>query len=288
MSGNSVGVAPDLLAGASVEVTDLQATRVFYDPIFGSVGVWETATTELTFRTPNQTVTFVQRAAPRVLTDSGQHQAYRVPPARVQAVAEALAAAGAEVHWWREDHPHERSLMPYALDPSGNHVQLLPGDTGAVLLDHVAYEVHDLIDAEDFWVRVLGGAVDFVHGRDMDDYAEAQAFLEADDPCAPWTRLILTKRAIQRAGENPPPVSRPVLQVFLRFGPTRVGLVLATDHHQEPPEEVLRGTPRAILHCGQGFAAAMAHATRASARFEYDYPSIFLRDTSGNFVELKC
>ncbi|MBM2812713.1 MAG: hypothetical protein HW416_3472, partial [Chloroflexi bacterium] len=72
----------------------------------------------------------------------GQHTAYGVPRERVEALAQQLERAGHKVERWREDHPSERQISPYVMDPSGNWVQLVPSDSTGSLIDHVGIEVH--------------------------------------------------------------------------------------------------------------------------------------------------
>jgi catechol-2,3-dioxygenase len=274
----------DRLAGLVVEVANLVATRAFYDRIFeGSGGAWHTATRSLTYCHARQKFEFVQRPRPRTLGHTGQHTAYHVPAERFEAVIHDLAEQGFPAAWWREDHPAERTPTGYLLDPSGNCVQLMAGAPGAQLVGHAAIEVHDLELAEPFYVKGLGGQVDYYHGWRMADYAEAKAWEEGRDACTPWTRRFDVRYWDKLR------VARPNMQLFVRFGSSVLGLILATEHHQEPPEEVLRGTPRVVLHTNQPTSDVEQHLSGAGVRFESAADGhVFLRDPAGNYVELDC
>ena len=275
-------LAPALLAGLVVEVHDLAATRAFYEPVFGDAGEWQAGPGQLVFQTSRQRIDFVARAKPRTLSHTGQHQAYAVPANRLAALTGELAAAGHAVDRWREDHPDEREVSAYLLDPSGNRVQLVPDRGDGLLLNHAAVEVHDLELAEIFYVSFLGGSVDYCHGWAMDDYAEAFAWGEGSDPCAPWTRRYDVRYWDKVR------IARPNMQLFVRFGPTVLAIILATEHRQEPPPEQHSGTPRIILAVDQPAAPARAELSRLGVAFDGAGSSLFVRDLSGNFVELAC
>jgi predicted enzyme related to lactoylglutathione lyase len=276
--------SPDAMLGWVVEVRDLTATRAFYEQVFRQAGGrWVAAGRgRLAYRCGAERVEFGARARPRTLPETGQHQAYRVPADDVPRLVSDLAAAGYAAALWREDRPAERAPTAYLSDPSGNRVQLVAADADAGLVDHATLEVHDLELAETFYVRALGGTVDYYHGWTMEDYAEARAWGEGRDPCAPWTRRTDVQYWNKRQ------IPRPNMQLFVRFGSGVLGLVLAREHRQEPPEESLRGTPRVVL--GSPGAAADARAALAAR----DVPSevvgrsVFLRDPGGNYVELEC
>lgn len=279
----SIRSGPNLLAEIHLEVQDLDATRRFYEEIFDSSGAWQEGRRSLVYTSGSQSVAFHQRARPRTLRGSGQHQAYRVPADRLTAVAQAAASLGASVDWWREDRPDEREVTAYIEDPSGNRVQLVPREAtrDAAWIDHVAIEVHDLEEAEQFYVSVLGGSPDYWHGWRMDDYVEAFAWGRGEDPCAPWTRRFDVQYWDKLR------IARPNMQLFIRFGASVVGLILAGEHRQEPPPDIQKGTPRIVLQTTESAedVRPRLHAPRLSPQIEDDH--VFLRDYSGNYVELQ-
>jgi len=277
-----------LVAGVAIEVRDAEEARGFYEPIFGARGAWEPRGDAVIFRTAEQSVELVVNTSPRTLPDSGQHQAYGVDAAMLPGLLAQLQRSGCVSEWWREDHPMERAPCTYVLDPSGNRVQLVASSDAGLLIDHVALNVHDMPHARSFYTQVLGGMVDYAHGRDMDHYAEAKAYLEGDDPCAPWTRYVVESRSHGRPGTTFKPVSRPAMQLFLGIGPTRLGLMLGEHDYQEPPEEHVRGTPCVTLRSAAGFGPTLSRLSASAPTFVQEYPSLFLRDPSGNFLEIAC
>ncbi len=266
-----------------MDADDLVATRGFYAMVLRDArGDWEEGADRLAFRATNHLLEFVQRRAPRVPEGTGQHQAYRVHRGRLADVVLELAAAGHPASWWREDHPAEREATAYVRDPSGNRVQLVPSDSADEPLAHAAIEVNDLEHAETFYVDVLGAEADYYHGWRMDDYAEAKAWEEGRDPCAPWTRRFDVRYWDKLR------VARPNMQLFVRFRTTPLGLILATEHRQEPPEDALRGAPCVILRTSEPQHAIAEHLSRVGVRFERAASNLYLRDPSGNFVQLVC
>jgi len=285
----------ELLSGIVIEVKNLDETRAFYDVVFRHTpGEWEEGRGISRFRAGEQTVEFVRRARPRTSGSTACHYAYRVSATHLPSVVEALRATGHAVEWWHEDHLDEREMMPYIADPSGNWVQLVASETGDGLVDHVGMELTDLEYAEDFYVLGLGGIVDSYHGFGDEPGISARAWTEGDDPCAPWTRYSrFSFRSRTVEGHVTP-------QLYVGFGGARLGLFLARDHHQEPPEEVLRGTPCVRLRSGQPVAAVAEYlagparagmASRYSGRtiaFEVEGNTIYLRDPGGNYVQMEC
>lgn len=286
--------AASRITGVVLDVRDLTATRSFYEPVFQQApGRWEDSSRGLAFHTDSQRIEFVPRAHPRTLAEHGQHTAYRVPASRLSAIADALRAAGASVNWWREDHPTEREMRPYLQDPSGNLFQLVPADPPRPLIDHVMLAVHELNLAEKLHLEILGGELDYYHAWRTTDQWEARAWAEGDDPCAPWTRAQRYNNFYHVVTPRPTP------QVYARYGDTRLGMVVASKHVQEPPEEVLKGTPRVIL---QGASSARELASylatvdpaarqgppKRGIRFRQDGQRLYLRDRSGNFLQIDC
>lgn len=286
--------AANRIAGVVLDVRDLAATRSFYQPVFQHApGRWDDSARGLVFHTDSQRIEFVLRAHPRTLAEHGQHTAYRVPASRLSAIAEALHALGASVEWWREDHPAEREMRPYFQDPSGNLLQLVPGDPPRPLIDHVMLVVHELNLAEKLHLQILGGEMDYYHAWKTTDQWEARAWAEGDDLCAPWTRAKRYNNFYHVVTPRPTP------QVYARYGDTRLGMVVASKHVQEPSEEVLKGTPRVIL---QGASSAREIASylptvnpaaregprKRGIRFRREGRSLYFRDRSGNFLQIDC
>lgn len=273
------------VCGVVLEVADLDATQEFYNEVFRAAGgTWERGHRggTLTFHAAGETVQFVQRARPRVSDDAGAHHAYRVGVRRVHAVAERLAACGARVDWWHEDHPCERNVTPYVRDPSGHRVQLVEEAPARGLIQHVALVVHELLPPEEFYVSGFGGRADYYHGREMVHYEEARRYGDGNDPCAPWTRLS-NNEYVQHRG-----FTGPNMQLFVRFGPSLLGLIMGLRHFQEPPEGQLRGTPRIVFRTSQTAVEAATYLAMLGLYVERSGRSIFTRDPSGNFVELRA
>lgn len=285
-------VPVDLLMGVRLEVADLDAAHIFYDLIFrDAAGEWRQDGRALTYQAGPQSIEFVRRARPRTFSDGGQHQAYRVRAARLPSLLDELAAAGARVEWWREDHPAERAVGPYLQDPSGNWVQLMASDDSGPLLAHAAIEIHEFDYCEYLYVRELGGGVEYYCGWRIEDQEEARAWGAGDDPCAPWTRRDNPGwNDFRDQGTRDPNlrVPRPNTQLFIQYGRTLLGLISATKTRQEPPEEQITGTPRLIFRARQSAANAAAYLATEPIPFERRAQSIFLRDPDGNFVELRC
>lgn len=271
------------LGGVVLEVIDFQETQEFYQRLFlDRPGEWARDGDRLTFRARGESIQFVRRSRPLTLSHTGQHQAYYVPRERLVQVTDGLVQASHTVNNWREDHPAEREVSAYTHDPSGNRVQLVAVDGDSPLLSHVAIEVHDLELAEAFYANVLGGVVDYYHGWKMGDYAEAKAWEEGRDPCAPWTRRFDVRYWDKLR------VARPNMQLFVRYGRSVVGLILAIEHRQEPPEEMLEGTPRVVLRSQSGAGEVRQRLAERGVRVGGDGSDVFLRDPGGNFVQLVC
>lgn len=283
------------IAGAILEVKDLGATRAFYDLLFQEAGGrWKQRRTSAVYEAGRQTIEFVRRARPKTSDATAQHHAFRVGANRMGEVVNALIRAGHGVNWWHEDHPSEQELSPYVEDPSGNCVQLVASEPDGALLDHIGLEFADLEYAEDFYVTGLGGSVDSYHGWGDEPGVDVGAWIEGDDPCAPWTRYTRFSFRSRTVEPHATP------QLFVGFGDTRLGLFLARAHHQESPEEVLRGTPRVLLRSSKNVSlhaqylaepARAAISSRYSGRtisFEVEGTTIFFRDPGGNYVQLGC
>jgi catechol 2,3-dioxygenase-like lactoylglutathione lyase family enzyme len=276
-------------------VGDSRAARAFYEPILGAAsGTWSDEPGELTFSASFQQIRLVRQRRPRALGEAGQHLALRVPRSQVSPLAERLQAAGAQVQWWREDHPSERELAPYVTDPSGNRIQLVGCADCSAPIDHVALELVDLDWAEDFYVGVLGGRVDYYHGYTTDGGAEVSAWQEGRDPVAPWTRY---SRFSFRSRTNE---AHATPQLFVDFGGARLALFLERAHLQEPAEDLVRGTPRLIFRtsatatdvcahlAGPGRALISRRYRGRTIPFDIDRERVLVRAPSGNLLEMEC
>jgi hypothetical protein len=284
--------AADLITGLTLEVRDVAAARRFYEAALAGAGRWAESAQTAVVESAGQRIELVRRVRPRASGDRGYHVGLRVPRERLAAVVETLGAMGCTVDRWREDHPAEREPSPFVVDPSGNLVQLvLSDDTDSLILDHLTMPFDDVEAADLFYRVALGGMLDHYFGWRMADVHEAR---RADERAAPWTRLTKFSRVQQNTQTNPIP------QRFLRFGATRLGLFVATKHIQEPPEDLISGTPRILLRTPAAVDDVQAHlssvdvTTSSTAlrvrgvRFKREGDRFLLRDPSGNFVVLQC
>ncbi|MBM2810540.1 MAG: hypothetical protein HW416_1299 [Chloroflexi bacterium] len=276
-------IAPDLIAGIVLEAADLSATRAFYEPIIGRNSTWSENAQELTCRRGPQHIRFMQRSQPRTMGEHAQHFGLRVTASRVGGVVEELAAQGFDRLEWREDHPDERSPSAYLTDPSGNRVQLVASSVAAGLIHHAAFEINNFDYAEYFYLSALGAAVDYYHGWRAEDYRVDSETDDTSDACAPWTRR--DRGSYRDQGQR---ILRPNAQVYLRFGPTLLGLFIATSARQQPPEEMMRGTPRVVLRTNRTPREVAEILDGFPFRYERGGWRFFLRDPSGNFIELEC
>jgi catechol 2,3-dioxygenase-like lactoylglutathione lyase family enzyme len=268
------------LVGVVVEVGEAEAAQRFYDLLLDITG--EKDGRSVNYQLGKQRLELIERAHPHTLSHTGQHQAYLIGQDRIQGLVRELEGQGCELSCWREDRPAEREQNPYLLDPSGNRVQLVASASSDRLLDHLCIELHDLELAEQFYAKTLGGSVEYVHGWAMDDYAQAHAWGEGKDVCAPWTRRWDVRYWDKQR------IARPNMQTFVRFGSGIVGLILATEHRQEPAPEAQRGTPRLLLASDLPVAEVVEHFASQDVPFEQDGGSVFLRDPGGNYVQIEC
>ena len=150
-------------------------------------------------------------------------------------------------------------------------------------IDHSVLAVNDLILAERFYVEVLG---EIVGGARLED----RSGLTTDE-------IIRGKRLREmRGATNSGNVMAPHSSV--RVGDTLIPLFLYQEHVQEPPPEQMRGTPRlAIAVTPEQTERAIDVLNRYDVPFEgpveHGAPcpvarSIYLKDPSGNFLELAC
>lgn len=287
-----------------IEVSDLKRSEEFYGGLLGfkfiGRGLWpDEGETALLQIVTGQCLVLCQRAQGGSLPETGVHHAYRVTPADRGAIAGKLKKQGMPIHTYKEDRPAEADDNFYLYDPDGNRVQLvasknLSGASGAVqAIDHVALEVVDIEWAEDFYVNVLGLTVDYRVGWRTEDYVRAKLWGEGKEAMAPGTRRWDKRYTVMEQKRLLP---RPNAHFFVRAGDAVLGIYLATQHRQEPPEEQIAGTPRvglqsnpqglrvsqeALEQSGKPFVGPIAHPTSVPIAF-----SIYFKDPGGNFLEL--
>jgi catechol 2,3-dioxygenase-like lactoylglutathione lyase family enzyme len=290
----------DIISGATLEVADLDAARSFYDRIFRDAGgAWQAQSDALTYQAKDQKIAFVKVAEPRVLADSAQHQAYRVPRGSLQAIADEMEKAGLAPNWWHEDHPSEGERSIYLHDPSGNRVQLIAADGPGPLLEHFAFEVHNLEPISVFYLAVLGGTIDHYFGRNMDDYEAAKAWGGGNDPdAAPWTRFFPRGNSLNDHMRRAERQSHPSQQISISFGDTRVCVFLGTVHRQDPPEDQVVGAPRVAFRTkstADEVVAGLRQPTvslepegRIRLLFERNGSTVYARDPIGHFIQIDC
>lgn len=284
-------------AGVVLEVGDLHRAATFYRDTLG-LAVQREADDEVSLLAGDDVVTLVRRGEPRVLPDSGAHFAFGVSAPDVDIILHRLQDAGVTVHTYHEDRPEERAENRYFADPDGNRLQLV--QAAGVGIEHAAIEVHDVEWAEVYYTQVLGGRVTFRRGWHMDDFAQAYAWAKGEEACAPGTRRW-DKRYTSVEGQARVP--RPNAHFFVELAPSlTLGVYLATEHRQEPPIDQYVGTPRIVFRAGPGGLAAVEQRLQeyrvrplqtrrrrdAAGPYERLGDSLFLRDTSGNFLEVKA
>jgi catechol 2,3-dioxygenase-like lactoylglutathione lyase family enzyme len=286
-----------------IEVSDLERAKEFYRLVgFESAGddrVPECGRNAF-FRTASgQGVVLTERAQPRSLAETGVHQAYRINLFDRDAVAKKLAACAVTVQTYKEDRPFEQDDNFYFYDPDGNRIQLIAsaatsGASGKILgIDHAAIECHDLEWAEDFYVKRLGLAVEHRVGWRTEDYVRAKLWGEGKEDMAPGTRRWDQRYTVMEQKRRIP---RPNTQLFMRIGNEALGIYLATQHRQEPPEEQIVGTPRIGFRAERRVmdqAAQLLGATRTPINGPARHPdsspiaaSLYVRDPAGNFLEI--
>jgi catechol 2,3-dioxygenase-like lactoylglutathione lyase family enzyme len=286
-----------------IEVADLKRAKEFYRLVgFAFAGddrVPECRLSALLRTASGQSLILTESPQPRSLSETGVHQAYRITPLDRDAVAKELAACAVTVHTYEEDRPHEKGDNFYFYDPDGNRVQLVAsavtsGRSGRILgIDHAAIECHDLEWAEDFYVKKLGLTVDHRVGWRTNDYVRAQLWGEGKENMAPGTRRWDQRYTVMEQKRRLP---RPNTHFFVRVGEQVLGIYLATQHRQEPPEEQIVGTPRIGLRAGRQVLSQTAQrlaATRTPIQgpVEHREPapiaaSLYIRDPGGNFLEI--
>jgi len=300
-------IAPITMDGFShivVETTDLGRGEEFYRllgfqasgydrvPNCGAHALFQMAS--------GQWLILARSERPRTFPDSGVHQAYRVTPWDRDAIGAKLAAAGVPVHTYKEDRPAEAADNFYCFDPDGNRIQLIANSgvatdpRGKVLsIDHAAIESHDLEWAEDFYVNRLGWVADHRVGWRTDDYVRAKLWGEGKEQMAPGTRRWDRRYTTMEQKRLLP---RPNTQLFVRVGDGVLGVFLATQHRQEPPEEQIVGTPRIGVRASRAVlieTAKLLAEARSLTAGPLEHPSrspialsLYIKDPGANFLEI--
>jgi catechol 2,3-dioxygenase-like lactoylglutathione lyase family enzyme len=293
----------DAISHVAIEVADLTRAKDFYRLLgfeFAGDNRLPECGRNAMFRTASgQGVILCESSQPRSLPETGVHQAYRISPFDRDALARELANYDVTVHNYEEDRPSEKGDNFYFYDPDGNRIQLLASTASVaerakmLAIDHAAVECHDLEWAEDFYVKKLGLTVDHRVGWRTDDYVRAKLWGEGKENMAPGTRRWDQRYTVMEQKRRLP---RPNTHFFVRLGDQVLGIYLATQHRQEPPEEQVVGTPRiglradrrAILEITKLLAANRTPIKGPVERSEAApiAASLYVRDPGGNFLEI--
>jgi catechol 2,3-dioxygenase-like lactoylglutathione lyase family enzyme len=294
------------ISHVAVLVDELEAARAFYGDLLGfrpiGTDVLPSCGHHVLFATASgQLVALCEGEKDPGLADTGIHQGYRVTAAARDEILRRLAGRGVEVHRYKEDRPAEDAHNIYFYDPSGNRLQLVAVEGGRAVdgvliggIDHAAVQAIDVEWEEKFYTRHLGLPVDHVVGWRTADYARARAWGDGKDPMAPGCRRW-DKRYNAYHGTDPVP--RPNVQLFVKTGDAILGIYLAVNHFQAPPEEDVVGLPRIA------FAVPSAEFDRLGELLSdwgpmvgpVDHPagsprrrSLFFKDPGANFIEFCC
>jgi catechol-2,3-dioxygenase len=233
----------------------------------------------------------------RDLRDTGIHHALRVGAGQRDAVVERLAKEGIEVHRYREDRAAEESDNFYFFDRDGNRIQLVASSSGerapgVTAIDHTAVLNFDMLWAEEFYGKILGLSAESRYGVRTSDHSRARKWAAGQEAMAPGTRR-LDKLYMTMGGQNE--VARANMQAYYQLGDGVLGVYLATQHYQEPPEEQLVGVPRTAFATSRDGLDWLAERF-AAAHWAFEGPvahpagspiaaSIYFKDASSNFLE---
>jgi catechol 2,3-dioxygenase-like lactoylglutathione lyase family enzyme len=286
-----------------IEVSDLKRGEEFYRALgFRSLAndlLPECGRSSAFATASGQWLVISECKEPRSLPETGVHQAYAVTAPDRAAIKERLTAREVAIHTYKEDRPAEENDNFYFSDPDGNRIQLVVAKTAPASrdpmlgIDHAAIESHDLEWAEDFYAERLGLTVEHRVGWRTEDYVRAKLWGEGKEHMSPGTRRWDQRYTVMEQKRRLP---RPNTQLFVRVGTAVLGIYLATQHRQEPPEEQIVGTPRIGLRTDR---AGLEHIARSLAdcrvpiRGPVEQPrsapiaaSLYVRDPGGNFVEI--
>jgi catechol 2,3-dioxygenase-like lactoylglutathione lyase family enzyme len=284
----------------TLPVADLAASAAFYGRLLGvpaePAGTVPNCGAHAALALPSGQMLVLAACGAEPLSDLGVHHALRVGPDRRRAMAERLRASGVAIHTYHEDRPAEAEDNCSFLDPDGNRLQLIAAGAasapGATALDHTVLLACDMLWADAFYGRLLGLPVESKIGVRTADHSRARRWAAGEEEMAPGTRR-LDKLYMPMGGQREVP--RANMQFYYAVGAATLGVMLATRHVQEPPEEQIVGVPRTgfvTTHAElDRIAAALAQARR---RHEgpLDHPasspiarSLYCKDMSGNFLE---
>ena len=293
----------DGISHIAIEVADLTRAKDFYRLLgfdFAGDDRLPECGRNAMFRTASgQGVLLCESSQPRSLPETGVHQAYRISPTDRDSLAQDLANYDVAVHDYEEDRPSEKGDNFYFYDPDGNRIQLVASTASAaahakmLAIDHAAIECHDLEWAEEFYVKKLGLTVDHRVGWRTDDYVRAKLWGEGKENMAPGTRRWDQRYTVMEQKRRLP---RPNTHFFVRLGDQVLGIYLATQHRQEPPEEQVVGTPRIGLRADRRAILEITKllaANRTPIQGPVEHPdgapiaaSLYVRDPGGNFLEI--
>lgn len=286
----------------TIEVAQLKKAEEFYCGVLGfepsGYNLWPECGNNAALKTAaGQWLVLSENTPPRSLPETGVHQAYRVAPGDRSAIARRLEARDIAVRSYKEDRPQEEEHNCYFHDADGNRIQLVAVAGGAgggrVLgIDHTAVESPDLEWAEDFYVNVLGLPVDHRVGWKTADYVRAKLWGEGKEEMAPGTRRWDQRYTVMEQKRRLP---RPNMHFFVRLGDAVLGVYLALEHRQEPPEEQMVGSPRIGLRTSRRALEETARRlAQRRCRFQgpVEHPastpiatSLYCKDPAGNFLE---
>ncbi len=293
----------------AVNVNDIDAALDFYCDILGlahepAVGLPQCGSHAVVRAASGQRIALCRCESPRPSADAGVHNAYRVTARAREEILERIARQGGQVFSYREVRPAEAGDNCYFYDPFGNRIQLvLTGDgvndgrygPAIQAIDHATIQTIDIEWEEEFYVGMLGLPVDCHVGRRTADYVLAQMWKDGKEDMAPGI-MRLDKRYSTIHGTDPVP--RPNMQIFVKIGGDVLGIYLTNKTFQEPPEEMVVGTPRTAFRVTRTALAAIAaslesakhptvgpveHPTASPVRY-----SLYCKDPGANFIEFCC
>lgn len=305
MPDAGVSARPDLdiegLGHAVLAVSDTERSSAFFADVLGltPAGIaWPETGDSMTLAAGDGQALVLAPAETLVdLRETGVHTAFAMSSRAREAARAALKGLGVEVFAYAEDPPDESKDGFYFFDPDGNRIQLMAmpeaADGAPPTLHHAAVQVADIMWAERFYTEVLGLIPVHRVGWNTADYARAQLWADGKEEMAPGTRRLDRRYSSMVNNRVVPRVN---MQVYFACGSGRLGVYLANQHFQEPPEEACIGTPRiAFRVSAEGLADAEKSLTEANWRFQGPVShgpgspvaaSIYLRDPGGNFIEL--
>lgn len=289
----------------AIPAAGLAAARAFYA---GVLGLTEERDTQLpacgehvVLRSASGQRVALCRSDVALPPDMGRHVAFTASAPACDAIRRRAAADGITVAISKEDRPAEDADNAYLHDPHGNRVQLVvaaaAGAEGVASIDHVGIQAIDLEWEEDLYVRLLGMPVEHVTGWRTRDYQRARLWGDGKEAMAPGTR-----RWDRRFGYVPGRVpgqssviARPNIQLFVKAGQQTLGVFLAYEHYQLPPEEQVAGVPRvAFAVTGAAFEPLLERFRRAKLPIDgpHEHPasspyvaSLYAKDYGSNFLE---